>query len=1233
MPTEVSPESSPVLLGAAPIAKTFTEARQLAKVVGNQRQRPLPVSRDYLHIAVHTDFTAERFNAVENLVTQSVEITGVKLIWDSLDHDSPLRSYDQRVDLRNLTIYADQVIFRSEHHFHRTNVTIHARELVFEDEGAIHTTPRAQIAKPFTPRDAEGYPPNYQVADGKPGEPAGNVTLHVRDILIKGGDPRQKRIVCSGGNGQDGEDGGLKRYAPGGKRQPDAKNGKNLGTISLADLKTKLGDLHHVASNFHYPGYVDNVVSASVVAFIPVFPLPMFDQFFHPGPYRLDAVKFKSLGDPDYSFWWSDVHGLRPGNGEDAYPSGAPGRGGAGGAIAIEHQGQCPAGFDALCEIAGGTNGKSLAIRGGEPGSPRQAYHVVMRIPRSDADGTGLYHTTPHLWAEDVSNNTWGKDASAPVAAPSASGSKSIRSITAPTWLHPRLVDAVIAYARDAYRNGYREDAHAILDRYRDALASAATLDGELIAKRTAVLGLLANLANNLDYYGNNVGWVPRLNVTTSFKLFERERVNASRLLYFADTLATKWDALKHTADAASQATAAIEAELDFAQAAIVAANEEFATAKKSLTDLDAELQAAKLKFQSVFDRATAIAKQHVEAEQLVKGMCKLAGGLAKVVPVGQPYLGLAGGVVTELGDFEWTDADGKFTWDQVSSNFDGFGKEIGEKVDSFRKTHQDLLIKDQLAAGKNSLAQKVKDARGAIKNLDTDVDTINAEIERDWVKLRDGEIEAIKSRIKEIDGQIAGANSATKPALEKKKLSLADELKAAANERLQAARVRLENDLANKQAELEARDVTRKEALKKEVATLLEKKTAKQKGIDQLEKKEKLRETKAKETFDAMSGVGDGIAAIGSGLGAMFARVDADNPKLKALLAQLDTSALFDAALKKDYHDFRDTLDQINTRKGKAVASLLNVQQRILQYADSISSNLASLVALGRQRQSLDGVLGVEVRQYLHDLQQRARERLQAYLYEFIKAYQYQYLCDVGDSFYDFDRWVQKLRDLETTNADGTITPPTLQKIQEIEREVTRSDYLEMARKIVEERQHQAGLSANSYTCSLSEEQCATLTRRGWITFNVLQNFATHASLAMRDARILDLHLTTFDLDLVQGVQTPNLNLSFEHSGISVLLDGDGQYWFFQKGRTDDPIRWRYIWKSPDRLDKDVKIEADEFLDGLLPQSQIKYREYMPGLLSDVTFWINRDSPPDERMREVAKIKAVSFELSFVYR
>jgi len=180
------------------------------------RENLKPEDRSYIHISTHTNLREVQFNTLENRATQTVKISGVKLIWDRQEDRYGLMAYqgDNVLDLKALEMSADQVIIRSPLRFPRTAVTIYARELIFEGEGAIDTTPSAFLkpARTSGERTKDDYligsdgKPLYVTADGTNGEPAGDINLYVRKIVD--GSPGKKRFVCQGSRGQEAEKGG-----------------------------------------------------------------------------------------------------------------------------------------------------------------------------------------------------------------------------------------------------------------------------------------------------------------------------------------------------------------------------------------------------------------------------------------------------------------------------------------------------------------------------------------------------------------------------------------------------------------------------------------------------------------------------------------------------------------------------------------------------------------------------------------------------------------------------------------------------------------------------------------------------------------------------------------------------------------------------------------------------------------------------------------------------------------
>ncbi|HEY0138890.1 MAG TPA: hypothetical protein VGB85_32615, partial [Nannocystis sp.] len=235
---------------------TRSALNQRARILGERRARPRPDSRDYIHIAAHKALEAQTFNTIAWQEPRSVDISGVRLIWDRLDDNYGLMVYQGEgvLDLGALTLYADQVIIRSPLRFPGTTVTIHARELIFEGDGSIDTTPRRHLAsKASTPLRKDGLP-TYVAADGAHGEPAGDIHLLIH--TLRGADPGgRRRFIAVGSNGQVGEDGDYLKYKPRLTDQPEAEKGKDLNPVELDTLVGHINE-KFVVKTWFWPGQV-----------------------------------------------------------------------------------------------------------------------------------------------------------------------------------------------------------------------------------------------------------------------------------------------------------------------------------------------------------------------------------------------------------------------------------------------------------------------------------------------------------------------------------------------------------------------------------------------------------------------------------------------------------------------------------------------------------------------------------------------------------------------------------------------------------------------------------------------------------------------------------------------------------------------------------------------------------------------------------------------------------------
>jgi len=131
------------------------------------------------------------------------------------------------------------------------------------------------------------------------------------------------------------------------------------------------------------------------------------------------------------------------------------------------------------------------------------------------------------------------------------------------------------------------------------------------------------------------------------------------------------------------------------------------------------------------------------------------------------------------------------------------------------------------------------------------------------------------------------------------------------------------------------------------------------------------------------------------------------------------------------------------------------------------------------RQRALLSVELVAELEDYLKGMRERARHRLMSHAYHFVKAYQYQYLTDVPQEFYDdFSRITEELANQRLQAAGDVVSYRKTLKSAVIP--VLKSIYLEMAASMILNRQYRASATVNEYTCSLPHDLLGQLTQYG---------------------------------------------------------------------------------------------------------------------------------------------------------
>jgi len=817
----------------------------------------------------------------------------------------------------------------------------------------------------------------------------------------------------------------------------------------------------------------------------------------------------------------------------------------------------------------------------------------------------------------------------------SAEGPSGAVSVVGGTWMHPDALDAVVACAKDAYRNGHRDLARSLLDPYYAELRKLTELPDNLSSGFVAVEAMRNNLLNNVDYYGHRPGWVPRLRLSSNFDLFQRIRSISCELLYYALNMEEKYHSLDNANRLAEELSAAIGNEMEESLRGLRETYTQLAEARIALMQVEASVKLKQASIDNLQKWALQDAVDRVRRQRIYRGVMKTIGGLLKAVPIGQPYLGLGADVVSAAGEFNWNNPDG--VPDQIRKTF----KSIGDSTDSFLEKNKDLLIKDRVQPLRDRLKldQEKKDAlekllpetKGALKAQEDAVAREQANIESKAVRERKRALQDLQGKFGELEQEIKD-----KAALNALRKHFTDDpegkrLFDQRQEVLQKVR-QLEKEIEQEQE----KDRKNPPAVKperarrlKEAQVELEKLQANlesqeghlkdaQKATPECARALTTKEEKVKDTLSRLKGMGAGISTFGDGVASLasLSTLGTDDKEVKDL-----TAMILDTDKKEELQKLLAEFAGFARKQQAALAALRQNQQLITNYVASVTQNPSELNGLSQQRQTVGRALDLRTRRYLKEMQTRARDGLRWSTYNLVMAYRYEYLADVPESFYNFDKVVDQLRQLECTTTDGSGGKAwrlDKAKFKETEDTVVKNEFFGMALELLRRRQSVATQKKNDFVCRLSPEQLEVLHRSGRLVFNLVRDLQK-GSFNTIDARIVDVTDVKMKLDTADPQLS--LRLTFRHSGESILLGRDERYYYFCAGADDDPISWGFTYNQAGadedkRVTKDVLVpEQDDLLNKFLTakdEKDITYREYLPALFSDLTLTLTRGNQWD---------------------
>jgi len=454
-------------------------------------------SRAYLTVSIdEVPAPATPFNHDANLdALREVTISGKTVVFrpghpNSLFERFAWTETSDIHDIARLVIHAETLVVGHALRLPQTDITVHARELRFEDgaePASLSTTPLV-LERPL---GSSGR------ANGADGLAAGDITLHVRDVVAPGDTPR---FILGGGRGQDpelGHDG-----AAGG----DCASSGNM-------------------TYWHWEVWVQCIFGVRT---------------------------------PENDVYGGDSN-CRPANGAPAVAAARPGAGGDAGLLRAPFDLSAIA--DTRAGIAGAQGGVYRGGRAGLPRTPTHGtrwitYECTSRTQydiEANWRQTGLGYTT-QPGSDAPSPPASNGNASTPETIESSG------AWLHPFWVAAVVAHARDAYLRgnpDVARSLLGDYDEQLEDALVLGVAPEISgLEREFEQERADIESLLERIDSDLDYFGHPPGWVPMLSFEANLQAFRNEIDAGLRTLWLAYWLGNRADAIEDKTAALTEARA-----------------------------------------------------------------------------------------------------------------------------------------------------------------------------------------------------------------------------------------------------------------------------------------------------------------------------------------------------------------------------------------------------------------------------------------------------------------------------------------------------------------------------------------------------------------------------------------------------------------------------------------------------------------------------------------------------
>ncbi|MDQ8188780.1 LamG-like jellyroll fold domain-containing protein [Roseibacillus persicicus] len=351
-------------------------------------------------------------------------------------------------------------------------------------------------------------------------------------------------------------------------------------------------------------------------------------------------------------------------------------------------------------------------------------------------------------------------------------------------WLHPVALRQQLGYIDKLYYLGYYAEAKARLSDYLGWLRGVEDEGYDLVAEvmtpngvvtnlvdaddteldeatllafgqiATEMEAMLSSLNDNLDYFGNPLGWTPMLSFEKIFSLTASEIQFAMEALYLSYWLGNKADGVANTAAALSLLRDNLSAENTRLRTEFADLQVEREELESDFPLLDVRIVELQEKIEEAESRLLQKAEEIVDDRNYVPGWkqaLRVVGQISQMVPVYQPALAAVGSgldLVTRLDEQSGLET----ALDVVNIAGAYYEQDYANQADELEEAMQPDPSEEELEV--DQLRSKVSTIRNVVGGVNTAVEKVQSFLEGKEVPA--GEIGAELKRLRATDPQLA---------------------------------------------------------------------------------------------------------------------------------------------------------------------------------------------------------------------------------------------------------------------------------------------------------------------------------------------------------------------------------------------------------------------------------------------------------------------------------------------